>query len=215
MCWNAEVSLNTFLFSAFALGLIIYNNAYTKYKIPWLNNVWMYVFIMSMLSMQLVEFFIWRNIDNAYYNHLFSVIAVIVLLIQPAASLMLITNIPLRNTMVFIYLLGAIPFTLYTFPTTSHIRTAVGKGGHLQWKFLSTGPISWVFWLFFFLFSFVYEGIWLLFSFATIMLLIVYINYIHLQTVGSMWCWAVNSFLLGCMAYLLIVLPFYEKAGLC
>jgi hypothetical protein len=39
MCWNKEISLNTFLFSSFVLILIIYNNAYTQYKIKELNNI--------------------------------------------------------------------------------------------------------------------------------------------------------------------------------
>ena len=38
MCWNETVSLNTFIFSMGALLLIMYNNAYTKYKIEELNN---------------------------------------------------------------------------------------------------------------------------------------------------------------------------------
>ena len=29
MCWNKEVSLNTFLFSSFVFLLILYNNKYT------------------------------------------------------------------------------------------------------------------------------------------------------------------------------------------
>ena len=33
MCWNKDVSLNTFLFSGFVLLLIYYNNTYTKYKV--------------------------------------------------------------------------------------------------------------------------------------------------------------------------------------
>ena len=53
MCWNESVSLNTFLFSSFVLLLIIYNNYYTKYKIPELNNVWIYLFLASFISMQL------------------------------------------------------------------------------------------------------------------------------------------------------------------
>ncbi len=66
MCWNQHVSLNTFLFSSFILILIIYNNKYTQYKIKELNNVWIYVFFFSFISMQLIEFFIWRNINNKY-----------------------------------------------------------------------------------------------------------------------------------------------------
>jgi hypothetical protein len=44
MCWNKDISLNTFLFSSFVLGLIMYNNAYTQYKIVELNNVYAYIF---------------------------------------------------------------------------------------------------------------------------------------------------------------------------
>ena len=214
MCWNAEVSLNTFLFSAFALSLIIYNNAYTKYKIQALNNMWIYVFIASVISMQLIEFFIWRNIDNAYYNHRFSIMAVLVLLIQPAASLMTMSNIPLRNALLVAYLLGAIPYSIYNF-TMKHVNTVISKGGHLQWKFFTADIFVWIFWLFFFLFAFVYEGKWFGFSFAVLMLLIVYMNYRSDRTIGSMWCWVINSFLLFYLVYLLIVLPLYEKAGLC
>ena len=82
MCWNQEVSLNTFLFSMFVLLLIIYNNKYTQYKIKELDNIWMYLFLASFIFMQLIEFFIWRNINNKFYNHLFSTMAVILLIIQ-------------------------------------------------------------------------------------------------------------------------------------
>lgn len=59
MCWNASVSLNTFLFSSFVLALIIYNNLFTKYKIHELNNIWVYLFLSSFVFMQLIEFCIY------------------------------------------------------------------------------------------------------------------------------------------------------------
>jgi hypothetical protein len=58
MCWNASVSLNTFLFSIFILLLIVYNNSFTQYKIQDLNNIWIYLFLASFIFMQLIEFFI-------------------------------------------------------------------------------------------------------------------------------------------------------------
>jgi hypothetical protein len=181
--------------------------------------MWIYVFIASVISMQLVEFFIWRNIDNAYYNHLFSIMAFLLLILQPAASLMILTNISLRNMLLFVYLLGAIPFSAYNIATNPQIRSTISKKGHLQWKFLSVipiyPPIIWLFYLFFILFAFVYEGKWFGFLLGTILLIISYINYGSDQSVNSMWCWGINSFLLFYLVYLLIVLPFYEKAGLC
>ena len=74
MCWNEHVSLNTFLFSSFILLLIIYNNAYTKYKIEELNNINIYIFLASIIFIQLIEFFIWRNMNNKYYNNFFSIL---------------------------------------------------------------------------------------------------------------------------------------------
>ena len=47
MCWNENVSLNTFLFSSFVLLLIMYNNAFTQYKINELNNVYIYIYCIS------------------------------------------------------------------------------------------------------------------------------------------------------------------------
>lgn len=61
MCWNANVSLNTFLFSGCVLALIIYNNSFTQYKIQELNNKWVYFLIASFVFIQLIEFFIWKK----------------------------------------------------------------------------------------------------------------------------------------------------------
>jgi hypothetical protein len=127
---------------------------------------------------------------------------------------MLVTNIPLRNSLMGAYLLGVIPYSIYNF-TVKHVNSVISKEGHLQWNFFTADIFVWIFWLFFFFFAFVYEGKWFGFLFGVIMLLIVYINYKNDRTIDSMWCWGANSFLLVCMIYLLIVLPFYEKAGLC
>ena len=50
MCWNAEVSLNTFAFGIFILGMVIYNNTYTQYKIIRFRNEWMYLFLFSLIK---------------------------------------------------------------------------------------------------------------------------------------------------------------------
>ena len=205
MCWNAEVSLNTFLFSGFILCLIIYNNAYTQYKIPELNNVWMYIFLGSIMLIQLIEFFIWRNLKTSY-NKVFSILAVLLLLFQPIASMMLISDIKIRNTIIAIYTVLAAPYSIYKF-STENVHSVVSDG-HLQWKFFN---IHIVFWLFFFLFGFVYEKYWVLIGLAVFLLLIVYYNHVKHNTAGSMWCWAVNSIMIYYAFYLLFYLPFKEK----
>jgi len=216
MCWNEDVSLNTFLFSSFVLLLIIYNNLFTKYKIQELNNTFVYLFIASVVFMQLIEFFIWKNINNKFYNNMFSIMATLLLLLQPIASIMILSNIHLRNILLFLYLLLAIPVSIYEF-STKHVHSVISKSGHLQWKFFGTNPIIWITWLFFFVFSFIYEKRWFGFGiiYAIIVLIITFINYNNDHTVGSMWCWSVNSIMIYYAIYLLIYLPFLEKSNIC
>ena len=214
MCWNESVSLNTFLFSSFVLLLVMYNNYYTKYKITELDNVWIYLFLASFISMQLIEFFIWRNIHNKFYNNLFSIIAVVLLIIQPIVSIMIVSNIQIRNILLLSYLCLAIPYCIYKF-STKNVHSVVSKSGHLQWKFYDNILIVYIGWLFFFLFSFVYEQMWGGLIFGLAVLFISYINYVNDNTMWSMWCWAVNSIMIYYAFYLLIVLPFFEKKSIC
>ena len=246
MCWNANVSLNTFLFSGFVLLLIMYNNAFTQYKIQIMNNKWIYLFFASFIIIQLIEFFIWRNLDNKY-NNVFSIIASLVILSQPVVSLMIITNLPLRNLLLSIYLSISIPYSIYTF-STNHIHSTVSKSGHLTWDFLNDYlevsvhstpvrnllrfvsssdsstrnqearlklPILQTIWICFFLFSFLYEKIWVGIVFGLITLIIACVNYLNDNSVPSMWCWSVNSFMILFAFYLLILMPFFEKMQLC
>ena len=101
MCWNEHVSLNTFLFSFGVLLLVMYNNAYTPYKIPSCTGI-MYLFLASFIFMQLIEFFIWRNLHNAY-NHLFSVLALLLVSVQPLISLTLLPDTQLRTLLMVAY----------------------------------------------------------------------------------------------------------------
>ena len=215
MCWNAAVSLNTFLFSSFVLLLVMYNNAYTKYKIEDVNDVRMYAFIFSFVLMQLIELFIWRNIRNKFYNHVFSVTAAILLLVQPAISLWMVDNTVLRNWLILAYFVSVVPYAVYQL-SKDDIHCEVSKMGHLQWQFLyARRPIRVSIWLFFFLFSFFYKKKWGNIIFAVTALIISYLNYCADSTMWSMWCWAVNSLMMYFAIYLLLVLPFHERNKIC
>lgn len=214
MCWNAAVSLNTFLFSSFILLLIIYNNYFTQYKIKEFNTIWVYLFFVSFILMQLIEFFIWKNINNKFYNNIFSICGALLLIIQPIISIMIISNIKVRNLLLLFYLLLAVPYSIYKF-FTKDIHTVISENGHLNWKFFEITPLIWSGWLFFFLFSFVYEKKYFGLIFGLITLFISFINYKNDHTVDSMWCWSVNSIMIYYAFYLLIYLPFLEKSNIC
>jgi hypothetical protein len=163
--------------------------------------------------MQLIECFIWRNIDNKFYNNIFSTMAAALIIFQPIASLMLLSNVSLRNTLLSIYITIAVPYFIYKVVTqTMHSR--VSKKGHLNWLFINKNPVIFIVWLFFFLFSLVYERKWSGFLFGFLSLCVFYYNYAKEHTFGSMWCWIVNSIMIYYAAYLLIYLPFCDK-GLC
>lgn len=213
MCWNKEISLNTFLFSSFILLLVWYNNNYTQYKVSGFENKWIYLFFISFFVMQLDEYFIWKNINNKFYNTLFTITAGLILLLQPIASSMLITDIKFRDLILKIYLLLFIPYGLYQL-YSSKINTTISPLGHLQWNF---GKINkniknffWVLWTFFFLFPLIYQKNFIAFLFGFLTLLLMIYNYFKDNSVSSMWCWIVNSCMLYYAGYLLLYLPFYK-----
>jgi hypothetical protein len=163
--------------------------------------------------MQLIEFFIWRNLHHTYYNHVFSIAAILLVALQPVASLMIISNKSLRDCLLFFYLLLAIPFTMYQF-STKYIHSIISKSGHLNWIF-SNSLFIWGIWFFFFMFGLFYDRQWIGIIFGAILLLISYVNYIKEHTVSSMWCWSVNSIMIYYAFYLLFYLPFLEKNMIC
>jgi hypothetical protein len=210
MCWNAEVSLNTFVFSTFVLILVYYNNEYTKYKIPIFDNKWLYVLLVLAYSIQLIEHFLWKNMTNKY-NSILTIAACILLFFQPLASLMLLTNYGLRNILITIYILVGVPYMLYTI-LNKKFRSTVSPGGNLKWNMPMPESAAWT-WLFVFLFSFIYEQKWFFVLFLIITLTI--FIYKEITTSGSMWCWVFNSISIYFAAYLLFYLPFCENRTVC
>ncbi len=211
MCWNKEISLNTFMFSSFVLLLIMYNNAYTQYKIASLNNIWIYIFFSSFILMQLIEYFIWKNIHDPMYNRIFSSLATVLLFFQPIASIMLINNYTLRSNLLTSYLIFSIPFMIYRF-MTKPIYTTITPLNHLEWNFILyknsiIDNILLIMWFIFFLFPLFYSGKTMGGLFGVVTLLVIIYHYIKDGSIWSMWCWVVNTIMIYYAAYLLIYLP--------
>jgi hypothetical protein len=90
---------------------------------------------MSFFVMQLIEFFLWRNLNNKELNKLFSFLGIFLLLLQPVASLMLLKDLDLRNKMLALYIIPAFSYFIYEF-TNKDFLTVVSKTGHLKWDWL-------------------------------------------------------------------------------
>jgi hypothetical protein len=211
MCWNADVSLNTFVFSIFVLGIVFYNNHYTKYKIHHFVNKWMYIFLLLSFSMQLIEYFIWKNITNKYYNSIFTMCAFILVFLQPIPSLMLLSNFLLRNILLALYVIIAVPYIIYNI-YSKKFGSIVSPSGNLIWNFNINNVLFWL-WVFLLLFSFLYEQQWgpVLFAIITFSIFI----YKELSSSGSVWCWFINSISVYLAVYLLFYLPFNENKQVC
>lgn len=214
MCWNKEVSLNTFLFSSFIFLLILYNNKYTFYKIPEFDRFWLRIFMAIVILIQLVEYFIWTNIDNIFYNKLFTNIALLIIFCQPITTIMNIDNDKIKKILFISYLVLMIPFIILNY--NKNIYSTISQNKHLNWNLINHHEnkftkIIGLAWTFFFLFPLFYQKHQFGFLFGILTLLIISYNYINDYTIESMWCWIVNSIMIYYAVYLLFYLPFIKK----
>ena len=152
--------------------------------------------------MQLVEYFIWKNIDNIEWNHIFSVIGLILLIIEPISTIFLIEAATLRNSMLLIYGLFIALIIYFYYPWKPYTRIAKNK--HLQWDWwpqIKNFYIIIIVWSLFFFIPLFIEKYYVFLTFSMITATISYITYYNTGTAGSMWCWVANSIWLLIIGY--------------
>lgn len=227
MCWNADISINTFLFSCLALFFIYFTNTFTKYKSQGFDNPFMYLIIFSFVSMQLVEYFLWQNLKNKEINMNLSIIGFVIIFIQPI-TLMLYDSYDSSNVIGFIqnfalYTVGFIGFLLYKyFYNPILFTTTIGVNKHLKWNWLYFTTYELIVYILLYFSYFTYSFFFLsknindIFKYVfVITALISKMLYSNTSEFGSMWCWVINSYLLILVVNILIIKPFYEYNGLC
>jgi hypothetical protein len=185
MCWNQSVSLNTFLLGLFAVSLGLYNNVIDPLDA---------LGAMSFISMQLVEYFAWRNLGNKEVIALLSKVALGLILVQP---LLVHAGRVKTNIIPLAYIVGVFLF-FTSHKTTFSMHKAAN--GHLSWSWLPTSPLFIVSWLLFFLLPFLYAKEYLFFVVTSMTALISLYTYYKENTWGSVWCWIANIY----SAYLLV-----------
>lgn len=79
MCYSTTISLLTF-------AIMIISTIYLFYR-NYPNDRWFSIIFISAGIMQLIEYFMWRNQSCGMTNHIATILAFIVLLIQPIAVL--------------------------------------------------------------------------------------------------------------------------------
>lgn len=219
MCWNSDISMNTFIFAIFTLIFIFLTNTYSKYKTETFKNPLVYLFIFEVALMQLIEFFLWKNLKNNKINELLSRIACIIVLLQPFTIMLMIKRINIKYFLLSLYSLFLI--LLYINTKLHHknsFHTSIGINGHLSWEWMNYKGYENIFLIIFLLFYIIpslFINNFLLFLFILVSMIISFIQYFNYNTFGSMWCWFVNLFLLCFIINIIIIKPYYEYNNLC
>jgi hypothetical protein len=211
MCWNADISINTFLFGIFAIVFIFLANTYTKYKQDTFKNPLIYLLLLEIAIMQLIEFFLWKNLKNEKINKLLTSFASYVVTCQPLTIILMISNKYILIPILLCYLLFLFIQRMFLY---NPVLTTI-KNGHLSWGWINIkDKISIFIFLSFYIFSSYFVN-HLLFLFTLITLLISLFFYFKDNTFGSMWCWSFNIFFLYCIIDILIIKPFKEYNNVC
>ena len=195
MCWNASISLNTYIFGLFA-SLFSYYNGF--------GNILSVIFYQSFIIMQLIEYFIWTK---TFSNKLLSQIALFVILCQPIFNIIKIETYPkaipylLAAYLIFIIIL----YTLIIPIDTINFSTVSSKNGHLSWKWLNWNIYIIFIWYTFLSTRWIIDKMYTIFIVISVLLIITLILYKETNTFGSMWCWVANV-----ISIYLIFVVFYK-----
>lgn len=177
MCWSAEVSLNTFIFSIFGTVFALANGTITVPEA---------LFIVSFASMQLVEYFAWSNLKDTITASKFGLALI---LLQPLLSINAWYTGPYKAWVLAGYVVAVVlMLTTRTFQFSMH----PAQNGHLSWDFLHGSAWFYTVWFALFFLGLYYAGA-LSFGSGALILLLSVASYLRDDTWGSMWCWFANG----------------------
>ena len=218
MCWNEDISINTFVFACFALLFIYFSNTFTKYKTSLFDNPLFYLLFFEIASVQLIEFFLWRNLNNKHINYILTLIVAFLITVQQITLILIIPNQSMKYTIGALYVLFLMLFS-YRCYYSANSYTTIGKNGHLVWGWLHNYKgydylwlVAWL--LFYIVPVFLIQNN--LFTMFIIPILFVSLFYYYkYKTWGTLWCWVTNFCLLYFIVHILFIQPYYEYNALC
>ena len=196
MCWNETVSLNTFLFGLFGISFAYFNSIITGYE---------YLFYYSFISMQLLEYFTWKYLNNKKINRLLSQLGLFLITIQPILYI-LQPNIDYTITipLIALYILFCFGCSLYF---TIDFSMTKAPNGHLAWHWLNFPPYIVLIWVTFLSVILLYIKKYILFTIQVLVFFAIYYTYYKTNTWGSLWCWIVNA-----LSIFLIIRTFFKSS---
>lgn len=190
MCWNAEVSLQSFLLGS--LGIIV--GGIYGLSFPLL------FFFSTIVLMQLFEFIIWSSLKNKRVRFITSILAASLLLLQPIASILTLYPNQIMYNLLYVYcilmFLNIVHIGLYQKePLDTFFDMYPGKNGHLVWNWIKKDEstiVSIIIYTFFLIIPLIISKRWSYMIFGMVTLMVSLITFGKENTWGSMWCWLVN-----------------------
>ena len=132
------------------------------------------------IHMQLVEYFLWKNMDNPEKLELWSKIGAAVIVAQPY----FLINHKLKTRAALVYT-GIVAWYL---ASKKKFETKVGTNGHLEWNWFPDGIWPGV-WLLAWLAGAFLSGDGVFMAIALVGLIPSIYHYAKANTWGTMWCW--------------------------
>jgi len=190
MCFNAPVSLITYIIgSVFSILLIIRNKNYER---P------IGLFLLFVVQMQILEYILWKNQECNKINKITTNLAAYFNNLQPFVLYIIIVyfwgynNIHiLIHIIMFLYLVICIVYTNHGLKNINCTLADCPKSIHLYWKW-NEADYSTLFYIFYFIVSFILlfeyiKPLWVSYVFL-ITLILSYIIYYKVKSVGTIWC---------------------------
>jgi hypothetical protein len=216
MCWNETVSLNTYIVGVFTMCFVLYNQMYTDYKI---DRGYYYVLFLNMfVTMQLIEYFIWKSINNhdTLSNIFYSKMGLLLIFLQPLASIMLITSNTLRYALGIAYCIATLLFVLLKSIYNPFVfKTFIGPNKHLAWKWLEIKGMWQIYVLFWFFClsasAYTERSSNIPYFIIISSFFIYYTTYKKDLTFGTLWCHISNLIVIAVLIAYLFVFPLQLK----
>lgn len=194
MCWNENVSLNTYIFGLFASIFGYLNNKITFTGL---------LFIQTWLSIQLIEYFIW---NKTFSNRTLSQIAFILITCQPLFGILSISH---ENFIKYGVLVSYVCFAIITMTTHPWSKidftSTPAANGHLAWNWMKYPNATLLIWFMFFSVKFIVNKEWFILLLVTFSAALTYSLYHKTLTWGSLWCWLSNF-----VSFIIVISVFYD-----
>jgi hypothetical protein len=182
MCWNAEVSLKTFMYGLCSALICTYLG-----NIP-MNSIYI---TMSFTLMQLFEYFAWTYLDNKKVIYYLSIIGAFLIFLQVFLRSYLLENPIHKQIMMQLLFVFMVVYFIFILPTTK-FNMKRGINGHLEWEWLDWPKVFIMAGLFFYIMPNLLRKQYISSIIMVCLILITLYNYHEYKTWGTMWCYFSN-----------------------